>query len=194
VSNSMFFEVLTAHRRSMWLSEVGAGPSATGRHRVVVLSSLQPVFNLQSRHPSELGDIVRHAHRVDSSRMRGDQHVVRANGRASPLEGHTNRRIDAFDIRFEGSDRHCAQHGLNLPRELPGTALGGAVPQFTRDDDTRQHIRLADVGDVIGHGPLRLANEMGEDVRIEQIQTWHVRTQRLLARDAKLAGTPRRGA
>ena len=126
--------------------------------------------------------------------MRGDQHVVRANGRASPLEGHTNRRIDAFDIRFEGSDRHRAQHGLNLPRELPGTALGGAVPQFTRNDDTRQHTRLADVGDVIGHGTLGLANEMGEGVRIEQIQTWHVRSQRVLPGDAKLAGTRRRGA
>jgi hypothetical protein len=47
---------------------------------------------------------------------------------------------------------------------------------------------------VIGHGSLRLANEMGEDVRIEQIQTWHVRTQRLRPADAKLAGSARRGA
>jgi hypothetical protein len=47
---------------------------------------------------------------------------------------------------------------------------------------------------VIGHGPLRLANEMGEDIRIEQIQTWHVRTQQVLPVDAKLAGTRRRGA
>jgi hypothetical protein len=47
---------------------------------------------------------------------------------------------------------------------------------------------------VIGHGPLRLANEMGEDVRIEQIQTWHVRTQRVLPEDAKSSGTRRRAA
>jgi hypothetical protein len=46
-----------------------------------------------------------------------------------------------------------------------------ALYRNSRDDDARQHIRLAHIGDVIGHGSLRLAHKMGEDVRIEQIQT-----------------------
>jgi len=61
-------------------------------------SSPQPVLNLQSGDPSELGDIVGDAHRIDGSRVRGNQHVVGANWRSFSLEGHTNRGIDAFDV------------------------------------------------------------------------------------------------
>jgi hypothetical protein len=78
-------------------------------------SSLQPILNLQGRHPSELGDIVRDADRVDGSRMGGDMLAKR---RASC------RGLRALCYGSRGERTHSA--------EVPGTRAASCIGSVGR--------------------------------------------------------------
>ena len=52
---------------------------------------------------------------------------------------------------FEGQHLQGSEHGLEVGRETSRSFLGGAVPQFGRDDDDGRHVRLTYVSDALRH-------------------------------------------
>jgi hypothetical protein len=88
--------------------------------------------------------------------------------------------------------RRLPVHGV--AREPSRAPLGRAVAQLARDDDAGEHIRLAHGSNALGHPPLRLSYEMREDVRIEQIESRHVRVLSAPPPAVELATGPRQAA
>ena len=153
----------------------------------------QPVLD-SGRALAELGHVVGDAHRLDGARVRGDQQVMRADRCALSFERHSYRGVDALDVGLERPDRQRAEDGLDLACECSRAPLGRAVSQLARDDDACEHIRLAHVGDALGHPSLWLSHKLRQDARIEQIESRHVRARPALPPAVESAAPSRRAA
>lgn len=158
------------------------------------VTSPEPVLDPERRHSFELSDVVGDAHRAQGSRVRRDEHVVRPDGGALLLEGHSDSRVEAFSVRFQRSNRQRAKYRLDLLRQPTAAALGCTVAQFAGHDHARQDVGLANVRDPLCDKSLRLSDEMRQDVRVEQVQARHVRVRSAPVPGARSAGAPHQAA
>src|SRR5262249_59362225 len=62
-----------------------------------------------------------------------------------------------------------AEHRLELSREPRRSLFRGSVTQFCRDDDAAADLRLADPVDMFGRRAARMADQVGDDVGVEQV-------------------------
>lgn len=170
------------------------GTEARLAHPFARLGLSNPVFDLEGRYSLELGHIIGHADSVDRARVGGNQHVMRTDRRPLSFERDPYRGVDALDVGLERFDRQGAEYGLDLTRKLSGAAFGCAVTQFAGHDDAGEDVLLAHVGYVLRDWTLRLSYEVGQDVRVEQVQLGHVRGLPALPRGVGSTGSPHRAA
>src|SRR6185437_6453234 len=77
--------------------------------------------------------------------------------------------IDDVGWRLEWQNSERPKHGLELRRELRRALLFSPVAQFRRNNDARADFILADRADFVGDASLRIADQIGNDVRIEAV-------------------------
>lgn len=101
--------------------------------------------------------------------MSGDEQIVAAGLRTGLFEACAERAIGGIGGRLESQNVKCREHRFKLSREPWRSLFRGPVTQFRGDDDVGADPRFAYLADVIGDTALGVADEVGNDVGIEQV-------------------------
>jgi hypothetical protein len=104
----------------------------------------QPIFAGEAVNPRELTFVVRDDGVTDSDGLSGDQKIIAA---------------DRLSRLFEAGPERVIRRSL----------LRSPITQFGRDDDAGADLRFSDLADVLRHTALRIADEVGHDVGVEQV-------------------------
>ena len=75
--------------------------------------------------------------------------------------------------RFEREDRQGIQDRLELPREALRPFLRSTVSELRGDDDAGRDIRITDALDGLCCDTSGTANQVGDDVGVEQVEQRH---------------------
>lgn len=107
--------------------------------------------------------------------MRSDQEVIGADGQASSLQFGAGCAVFAIrrNVRRQyGNDfKHAFHLGQRSGRGLPGAAIA----QVRRDDDAGVHVLAADLFDVPSSRTRRIADEVADDVGVQQVAVQNCR-------------------
>ena len=145
------------------------GDPSDGRQDACRLSP-QPILPLQAFDARELQLVVGDKRQPKRERMGGDREDVAADRSGRPFEPGADLSVDDVGGDFERQEVERAEHRLELARQAERTFLLGAETQFRRCDDAGADVRFADAADVLDHSPLRVADKIGDDVRVEKIR------------------------
>jgi len=132
--------------------------------------SPHPILPLQPFDASELRLVVGDERQAEGERMGGDQQVIAADRSARPFEPGANFPVHGVGGDFERQDFERAEHRLELTRQPERTFLLSAEAQLRRGDDARADVRFPNAADVLDYRPLRIADKIGDDVRVEKIR------------------------
>jgi hypothetical protein len=107
--------------------------------------------------------------RSPAIRPSGDKQIVAANRSADLFEPGADLPISRIGRCGEREHVKRAEHHLELSREPWRSLFRSSVAQFCRDDGAGADLRFTDPADVFGYPALRVADEVGNDIGIEQV-------------------------
>jgi hypothetical protein len=113
--------------------------------------------------------VVSHERQPQRHALGGNEQVVAANWLAFLFEIRPNSSVNSFDGRLNRQDLNGLEDRLELRRQPLRCPLCSAIPEFCRHNDARAYGSLTDFSDAARGKALRIANEVGYDIRIEQI-------------------------
>lgn len=103
--------------------------------------------------------------------MCGDEHVVRSDKLTALGERLAQPTINLVGRFFQREYVYRIQDVIDPLRELSRTPFSNTESELGRDDDTRADAFLADDLNPSGDRALRVPQQIGQDVGIEQVST-----------------------
>ena len=105
--------------------------------------------------------------------MRCDKQVVRTDNVAFLREMVTKRAVVAIRQRLRWQDLERGPEKFDPFGKCPGLRFLRVVAKLGSNDDADADGLFADPGDVLGDRSLRMPNEVGDDIAIEQVAKRH---------------------
>jgi hypothetical protein len=133
-----------------------------------IACSAQPILDRQPVDPREFPLVVGNDRQSKGDGLGGDQQIVRPDESPRPLERRAQLAVDPIGGRLEWQHVERGEHGFELRRQPPGIPLGRAAAQLGRDDDAGADRRLANLRDARGGASAGIADEIRNDIRIEE--------------------------
>src|SRR5216684_4340399 len=166
-----------ASKRCAASSSIRKSPSTTaassltfgGGGRTIILLWLKPILAKQAVDPGELPFVVGDDGIAEGDCLSGNEQIITADRSADLFEPGADQAISGIGRHLEGENVQGAKYRLELRREPWRCLLRSPVAQFRGDDDACADLCLAYLADVLGYPALRMADEIGDDVGIEQV-------------------------
>jgi len=130
--------------------------------------STQPILTRQLGDSRKLAQMVSHESKSKNDALRGYQQIVAADRLSISFEPCPKTAIFAIDGKRDRQNFHDTKHRFELAREPRGIFLDCTVPEFRCDNDTRADIEIAHLSHSLCCAPLRVPNDIRDDVRVEQ--------------------------
>src|SRR6266849_1623668 len=164
-------------RRCAANSSIRRSPSTTaassltfgGGGRTIILLWLKPILAKQAVDPGELPFVVGDDGIAEGDCLSGNEQIITADRSADLFEPGADQAISGIGRHLEGENVQGAKYRLELRREPWRCLLRSPVAQFRGDDDARADLCLAYLADVLGYPALRVSDEVGDNVGIEQV-------------------------
>ena len=130
----------------------------------------KPVDDLKLPYPFELFLIGSDNDAICRESVSCDKHVVPTDRRARGLESGSKFSIHSVRRHVEGVDIDSCQNGFDLGRKAIRAFLEGAKAELGSDNDAGANRFFANISDAGEDPPLRVSDQIREDVGVEQVK------------------------
>jgi hypothetical protein len=150
---------------------VGFGDAGYGRAEsvAILVDRREPILHRQAGHPTKFRLIAGGDNQFMGDRVRRDQEIIPTDRRACVFQPGSDLGVLLVGGRVERQGGQGAQDGVQLLGQSCRALLGGAEAQFRGYDDAGADVGFSALGDAVTDAACRMAHEIGDDVRVEQI-------------------------